>query len=83
MRASTAGRMAATAARREQAPAPAHGRTIDLTIAKNEARRSLPRGDVGRELVLALPDLIDEAELDALFPTLVRVLRDRSREAQP
>jgi len=45
--------MAATAARREQAPTPAHGRTIDLTIAKNEARRSLPRGDVGRELVLA------------------------------
>jgi hypothetical protein len=57
-------------------------RTIDLTGVKDEARRSLPPGDVGRELVLALPDKMDDIELDALFPTIVRVLRDRPWEAQ-
>jgi hypothetical protein len=60
----------------------ATGRRIDLNGVKDEARRSLATGNLGRELVLALPDLIDEGELDALFPTLVRVLRDRPREVQ-
>jgi len=82
MRATTAGRKAATATRRERAPTPAPGRTIDLTSVKNEARRSLPPGDVGRELVLALPDRIEDFELDTLFPMILRVLRDRSREAE-
>jgi hypothetical protein len=64
-------------------PGPATSRTIDLTEVKAEARRSLASGDVGRELVLALPDRMDVVELDALFPTLVHVLRDRSRGVGP
>ena len=75
--------MAPTADRRTHLPGPNSGRKVDLTGVKDEARRSLAPGEVGRELVLALPDIIDDAELDALFPMLVRVLRDRSRESGP
>jgi hypothetical protein len=59
------------------------GRKIDLRGAKDEARRSLAKGSLGRELVLSLPDLIEEIELDALFPMLVRLIRERSREPDP
>ncbi len=56
---------------------------MDLSGVKDEARRSFAPGDVGRELVLALPGRMDDYELDALFPTLVRVLREPSRERGP
>ena len=59
------------------------GRTVDLTMVKDVARRSLAPGDVGRELVLALPDMMADDELDALFPTIVRVLRNHPRETAP
>jgi hypothetical protein len=83
MTAATPVRKAPTAVQRPQSLGPATGRTVDLTEVKAEARRSLASGDVGRELVLALPDRMDVVELDALFPTLLRVLRDRSRGAGP
>jgi hypothetical protein len=83
MTAATSGRKAPTAVQRQQTRRPATGRTVDLTGVKDEARWSLAPGDVGRELVLALPDRIDDGELDALFPTLLRVLRNPSRGAGP
>jgi len=52
-------------------------------MVKDVARRSLAPGDVGRELVLALPDMMADDELDALFPTIVRVLRNHPRETAP
>lgn len=75
-----------------QAPAVVHStpsrssvsrQTTDVSTVKDEARRSLAPGDLGRELVLALPDRMDDHELDALFPTLVRVLRERSQGSRP
>jgi len=53
-------------------------RGIDLTMVKDEARNSLEPGNLAREMIMALPDQLDEGEFDALIPVLVRVLRARS-----
>jgi len=83
MTSTTSKRRALAAVQRPRLPALASGQSADLSKAKDEARRSLGPGDAGRELVLALPDRMDSGELDALFPTLVRMLRDRSRTTEP
>jgi hypothetical protein len=62
---------------------PTKRRKVDLSGVKGEARRSLAPDGIGRELVLALPDRMNDYALDALFPTLVRELRERAREGRP
>ncbi len=53
--------------------------TVDLTPAKAVVSQSFAPGHPGRELLLTLPDRISEREFDALFPSLVRVLRVQQR----
>ncbi len=49
--------------------------TVDLSPAKASVASGLPPGHPGRELLLSLPDRISEREFDALFPSLLRVLK--------
>jgi hypothetical protein len=53
---------------------------IRLEGPKDEARRSLPPGHPGREVLLAQPDVLDDATFTALLPALIRTLRSRGPE---
>ncbi len=53
--------------------------TVDLLLAKASVTSDFPAGHPGRELLLSLPDHLSEREFDALFPSLVRVLKVRMR----
>ena len=53
--------------------------TVDLGRVKSSVASDFAPGHPGRELVLNLPDRISEREFDALFPSLVRVLRAMQR----
>lgn len=48
---------------------------VRLDPVKEEARRSLPPGQPGREALLSMADEISEAEFDALLPTWIKLLR--------
>ncbi len=50
-------------------------RSIRLADAKTAASEDLPPGHPGREALLALSDELSEREFDAIFPTLVRLLK--------
>jgi len=54
---------------------------IRLDGVKAEARRSLPPGHPGREVLLCAEDEISEVEFGLLVPTWVRLLRLRSRDS--
>jgi hypothetical protein len=50
---------------------------VNLIRAKESVTRDLQPGHPGREAILAQPDELDVAAFDALFPSLVRLLRLR------
>jgi hypothetical protein len=52
---------------------------VDFRRVKETAFRELPAGHPAREVILAQPDVIDLTTLDALFPTLVTLLRAKPR----
>jgi hypothetical protein len=54
---------------------------IDLRPTKASVSRDFPAGHPGRELVLSQPDDVDVTTFDAIFPSLVRLLRLRPAEA--
>lgn len=57
-------------------PLPEIGK-VSLRPAKDAAQRDLSPGHPGRLLAEGLPDEMDVAAFDAIFPTLVRLLRQR------
>ena len=50
---------------------------VDLRTVKESAMQGFLPGHPGREALLAQPDELDVATLDALFPSLIRLLRLR------
>lgn len=54
---------------------------IDLAMAKVEVTRGLAPGHPGREALLALPDELEATAFDAIFPSILRLLRLRPVES--
>ena len=52
--------------------------SIDFRAIKDAARKELPPGQLGRELLLTQPDELPSAVFDALVPSLIRLLRGRT-----
>jgi hypothetical protein len=50
----------------------------DLRHAKQIAREDLLPSDSRRQLIEGLPDFIEDAAYDALLPSLMRLLRQKS-----
>ncbi len=51
---------------------------VDLRKVKESALQDFPPGHPGREALVAQPDELEATVFDALFPSLVRLLRLRS-----